>query len=246
MLRAVILILAFCATLCNAMTAFCQTAQELFEKGKVAGKAGNSAEEIAAYEQAIVVVRKNDPDSELHAKVSNNLGLAYLNAGQYDKSLPMLEEALPLIEKRVGKLDIWYGQIAANIGMLYDAAKQPQKEIVYFKNALPAFEKKYGLTSKELLPLRFSLASVASNLRDYITSVKYFKEILKYQTLPDSDRVFVIGGLASDYYQMQEFDSAITLFIQRLTIEEMLFTRKHTEFVRTLTDLGAAYFESGR
>jgi CHAT domain-containing protein/Flp pilus assembly protein TadD len=245
MSKVTILLLVFSLVL-SPIAVSAQSAQELYEKGKAAVSAGNMVEGTAAYEQAIVLVRKNEPRSELHARISEALGNCYWQARANDKALSLFEESLNITAERKGVLDIGFGAKATTIAELYGAEKNPERAVFYLKEALPAYVKEYGLSHRALLPIRFSIATASDQLGDYDTSAKYYKEILRYSTLADSDKVFVMGGLAGAYQQLEELDSAIGMFGQRLAIEERLYTRRDTRVVHTLNDLGAAYIEAGR
>jgi pentatricopeptide repeat protein len=159
----------------------------------------------------------------------NNLGACYWSLRRLDKSIPLLEELLPLQEKKLGRSHPDTLQTMANLGMNYKAAGRVAE-------AIPLLEEAYTASKKHAALRRYGTPLLDAYVKagKFAEAVKLIDELLAdaRQTLPNDSPQLArqLAGFGSDFLEMKEYAAAEPLLRECLAIREKKESNVWTTF----------------
>lgn len=198
----------------------------------------NEAVKLAHRFDSVAVALK---DPVWLAKAKNNLGLSYMMAADYEKSMAHLIEALPLWETLQDSTYI--GKVLSNIGACYQYRKEPQKSISYFKKSLPYF--KATKDSVWIANCYTNLSTQYTGAEAYDSAAYYQKRAFEIHSAQNNEKglLYTTMSLAATHYYQEDYANAIHYYQKALdgTSREK-FARKRAMI---LSNLGQCHTRAG-
>ena len=196
---------------------FSQFLSQLYAYGMESAYLADLPEKAVGYAQkSIALIESVQPYSEQHARALIKLGLIQAKMEQYDKTIPLLEEAVDMttaLESETDQLDA-----LTNLGIVLENATEYDRAIIQYQSALTvseALNKREILASQHmnlgrLYDLRLSQYRLA--IRHYQDALEIYKELNK--TAMVSQAYLDIGRcqrILGDFHQAKaHFDEAMT------------------------------------
>ena len=158
----------------------------------------------------------------------NNLGILYLDQGDYAKAEPLLQRALLLGERLHGVDSRWTATGLNNLGIAARQRKEYDKAEDYYLRALAIQEKALGPDHRDVAMQLNNLAIVYSNKGDTARALETHFRALKIREQSDgpyaTSTLFSLGNIARTYARIGDIPNAIA-FQQRTdaVLEKQLF-----------------------
>ena len=175
----------------------------------------------------------------------NNIGVVYLELGDYDKAQEYYFRALAIDEKVLGLERPSTATSYNNIGVVYDKLGIYDKSLEYYFRALAIKEKVFGLEHPYIAMSYNNIGVVYHDLGDYDKSLEYY-----FRALAIKEKVFGlehpstatsynnIGGL---YYKLADYDKSLEYSFKALAIYERVFGTEHPDTAISYNCIGGVY-----
>ena len=195
------------------------------EIGKVLGKFGNDNEQTTLF--------------------YNDLGNIYFHLGQYNKALPLYQQALIIREKILGKNHLSTSTSYNNLAELYKKMGEYQKALPFSKKALTILEEQLGESHSSTATNYNNLAELYKIIGEYRNALILYKKALKidqknlgenHQNTSDS-----YNSLAEFYRETYEYEKALPLYKKALTIRKEKLGRDHPSTATIYNNLALYY-----
>jgi len=216
-----------------------------YEQGKKAYDEGRYTDAIRLNEQALAEVRMKEPGGDLHSRILNNLGIAYIANGNYQQAILFLEEKIKL-EEKLNSNPSRHASAHSNLAHAYEASGNISAALPHFIAAVESMKTQVDPSDKSFISMLFHTADIAFNLKEYEVCEKYFKEVLALNLPLSSDQLrYINEGIGMSYYYLQEYENAEEYLITTTALYDKLYGRKDVKFLTVLNKLGANYFGAG-
>ena len=190
------------------------------------------------------------PDDRATLTSMNDLAMAYKDAGQLDKALPLLEQTLEKYKENLGREHPHTLTTMSNLANLYRAVGRLDEAITLHEEALKGRQVKLGPDRPETIASMNNLA-VAYLAKDQVDkALPLFEQTLaKFkETLgPEHPHTLsTLNGLAMAYKHAAQLDKAIPLLEQTLAKRRAKLTADHPDTLTTMNNLAHVYQEAGQ
>jgi tetratricopeptide (TPR) repeat protein len=177
-------------------------------------------------------------DEALHLK---NLGVAWLELGELERSIEATNAALDIFQKIGDQKN--EGNSLGNLGLAYNAKGEANHALEYFQQHL-LIAQKFGDRFGEGNALG-NIGMITKNLGNPEKAIAYHQESLVISR-ENGDRPgegSTLNDMANAYLELEEFDKAVSLYKQALEIFSEVGDRKNEG--NSLGNLGLVYSEMG-
>jgi tetratricopeptide (TPR) repeat protein len=201
------------------------------------GKAANYQQEIQlaidAFQRAIEL-QEHSETVELAQSLSNLAGL-YQSMGQYERALPLAEQALAVIQSELGDHHPDTASSLNNLAVLYTSMGQYDRALSLHEEALAIWKSKLG----DLHPLTAmslnNLALLYSWMGHYERALPLYEQALAINQLELGNRhpltATNLNNLAVFYYNTNRLPEALAMMSEALSIREESLGFDHPDTV---------------
>jgi CHAT domain-containing protein/tetratricopeptide (TPR) repeat protein len=173
------------------------------------------------------------------------IAMIYMLKGEYQKSLPLLQQSEEIFKGAKKENDVVYPIILNNLGILFEKMGQYDKAMSYYKLGLDIRRKIYKEEHVHyplLVPISLTnVASLYMMLKDYEKARQLFEEAveIRRRLLGEENPYYVISlnSLASLYSTMGNYQEALPIFKQALAVYEKAFGTDDLEYILALENL---------
>ena len=121
----------------------------------------------------------HDKDNFAYALLFNNLGLLYLQKGEYGKAEQYLKKALSLNEKLLGEMHPANGQSVNNLGLLYMYQNRFELAKKYLKRTLSIMDNQFNYDHADKIVPLTNIGAIEHNLKNYSKAEEYALKLFK-------------------------------------------------------------------
>ena len=196
---------------------------------------GEYRKSVECFEKALEIGYQNEQVSDITLiTCTSNLAMALRNAGQDEKAIVMLEEA---IEKhrgihshpdREGFETVVLSHLMLNLGVIY-ASEDPRSAIELFKEVEGMQNKLMGVPDEDTMHLSLGMAFSLSVLGQLDQSLEYLKQALqfghkvfgKHNQSCGLARMYKTAGFV--YEMCNQYDEALSWFKRSLELLQLIF-----------------------
>ena len=205
------------------------------------------------YTQTLVRILEDLPPQKEHPSYAINLrhlALLYRSIGQYDKALPLLQQALNMLKKVLGEEHSVYSGNLQNLALLYDEMGQYDKALPLYQQALHIGKKVLGEEHPEYANNLNNLAVLYLEMGQYDKALPLLQQVLdiRKKVLGEEHPNYAgsLNNLALPYIYMGQYDKALPLFQQALHIRKKVLGEEHPNYAISLSNLAQLYSEMGQ
>ena len=184
---------------------------------------------------------KEHPDTAISY---NNIGVVYINRGDYDKALEYFKQALEIREKSIGKADSYN-----NIGIVYNNRGNYDKALEYLKQALDIYEKVLGKEHPDTAASYGNIGTIYANRGDYEKAVEYYKLAVdiyeKVLGKEHPDTAISYNNIGVLYMNRGDYDKALEYYKLALDIREKVLGKEHPDTAISYNNIGVLYMNRG-
>ncbi len=210
-------------------------------KGQLLLQQGRSEDAIAQFEQNLVAHPQND---SLRARILNELGVAYWNAGRNQQALASLEQSLAQCQAYFGEEHPEIAAIYNNLGLVF-VNTDTEKALLYYQRALALYEKIYPSQHPSIANAYVNIAVVYNEQQAYVSADYNFRRALDLfveiygESHPSV--AFVYNNLGRTALADGLFYEASDFHNRALRIYKHIFGGRHPETANTFFLLGNVY-----
>lgn len=195
------------------------------------------------FEKAYKIATEHLKGTNKYLNSLHNLGCAYFNIEDYEKSIEILLKSL---EYRQVK-DIDYADTLNFLGYCYEEQKNYEKALYYFNKSILIIKGLEGISSNDYLANMYYLARVYEKAEDFENSIKYFEKSLclieKKFGEKSSYVAETLNKIANIYIKLKEEDKAIEIIQKSLKLIRSSYGENHIFYASTLKKLADTYFD---
>ncbi|SHI99515.1 tetratricopeptide repeat protein, partial [Aquimarina spongiae] len=164
------------------------------------------------YNKARVIAEMKEYDRGLLG-IYGNMGLSFLNKGEFNKSLEFQKKSLDIALRTLDKNNPYIGTIYISLGDAYGAIGDLETKISYYEKGLLTYQSVFEENHYLIADTYLFLGNLHINRKDYDASDLYFKKALKiYNHLfeeghPKISEVYLRKG--DMYYEQKNYELAI-------------------------------------
>ncbi|MEA2049003.1 MAG: CHAT domain-containing protein [Campylobacterota bacterium] len=218
-------------------------------------KRGDLSGAIIHYQDALNII-ENTPyrayrEGAERASIFYNLGLLYIETGDLDKALGLMQKALKIRENIFGKEHADTAENYDALGKIYQNLKDFPKAEQYYLKAFSIREKVYGEYNILTAQSYKSLGSFYRSEERYQKSIKYYLKALSVEYNPLRQKIYYSASdtsnqLASVYMLTKDYPQAEKYYRQALLIQEKKHGKNNSKFSSIYNNLGSVFLATGR
>ena len=188
-------------------------------------------------------------EHEKTANSYNNIGLVYLQQGDYGKTLEYLQKALETKEKVLGTEHSDTATSFNNIGGVYWKIGDYDMALKYYQKALAIKEKVLGREHPDTAISYYCIGLLYQTLGDYDKALEYDQKTLAiWENVlgtehPDTAKSYLCIGLL--FQTLGDYDKALEYDQKALAIEEKVLGTEHPDTATAYNNVGVVYDEQG-
>jgi serine/threonine-protein kinase len=186
---------------------------------------GNYNESLAAYEEELSLHRKTGDELKIAGSL-NNVGLGYVDKGDFETAEPYLLEALAMHRRLLPHETVQISANLNNLALMYHGAGDFKKAEPLFKEALAIEEKIFGNNHLQVAITLNNLALLYQDSGDYMKAEPMYRRSLEIrrEVLGRDNMVLSVslGNLGSLLTDMGENNQAEVLLRNALEIDRKI------------------------
>jgi serine/threonine protein kinase/tetratricopeptide (TPR) repeat protein len=218
---------------------------------------GNSLRQLGYYENAIEMLNKSRAtyvkslglEHPVTLIVSNNLGMAYMSAGQLDLALPLFEETLKLRKAIIGAEHPQTLSSMDNLANCYSADGRLQQAVALFEETLKLRKATLGLDHNDTITSMNNLALAYKSIGRSDLAIPLCEETRRRLTAklgPDHDHTLgCMNNLASAYSSVGRLDLAVRLWEEVFKLNRAKSGVDHPHTLVCMSNLAGGYVSTG-
>lgn len=217
--------------------------------GAVYQRKGNFEQAMEMYQKSLDMARGAGDETDLATSL-NDIGMIYLDTGEYQKALNYLKESLAIRERLFA--DIYHEDLAVslyNVGLAYFMTDSFQEAMRYYQKALDVQESLYGHNNYLVANITYSMGYIQYRLNDVNKALDMYNEALVLFKLLFGEKhesvatcLSAIGGV---YSHLKDYDKALEFYKRALYIKTRVFGPQHPDVATVMNNIGTAYFYKG-
>ncbi len=185
-----------------------------------------------------------------YARASNSLATALRQTGQYDRALPIQEEAVNLLEKSVGLTNQTTLAATGNLNIAYTETGEVEKAYTLYERILRELKSQFGEKHLDYLNQRSNFSAFLFFTGFVQKAESEAREFEKsYRTSFDTLSVSyarILGNLGVIYAEKKQPDSASMFQTRALRIYEKVVGKGTLEYATTLNNLSNIFKQTGQ
>ncbi len=167
----------------------------------------------------------------------NDMGVAFLNNGNYELSQQYMDRSLSIRQKFLSSTDLPIGDSFNNLGRYHQETGNPLQALIYYNRAKKIYERTLGSdhpkTALVINNLAFAYAS-QDDFEEALELLQVVRENLNSKIQGNHERkAFVLLSIGHIQFQMEAYDEAMITLSQALKMYISLFGAKHPEVANT-------------
>ena len=206
--------------------------------------------QMGDYKNGIEYIKKSLQQSikaygQKHSAVSaayTNLGLTYNRLGDYETAAENYKNAVDIDIELFGETHPYVINTYLNLGALYQNIGQYSKALHYTEKALALIDKKQAVNDPLAAKLYTTIAIIHQRRKQPEKSIQYSKEALRIwdeiYNGPHLEFEDALKAMASGYYGIGEYDTAIATMLKVLDINLGAVGENHFKVAGTYGELG--------
>jgi len=227
-----------------------ETAEGLFQLGRLYIRMGNYQQSKANYEQYLAFWEQvPEPDMIKIARVLYALGTLYIGLGDFDLAQSHLQRALVLRERHLGPDHPHTSFTLINLGALYSNHGDLEKARVMFERALKVIEASLGELSPEMAIIYDGLAKIYLDLSDFDKAWDFgIKALGIRERVLGADHVetaFSYNSLARILMRQAKYAEAWPYSEQALRLREKVLKADHPHLADSYQQMGRLLWKMG-
>lgn len=183
-----------------------------------------------------------------HAATLHNIGLMYLETGDYVESEKSYLEALKIKQELRGKDHVDCAITLEGLGGVYEGVGDFTRAEKVFLEALRIRQKAAGENEVMLLPSYHELGALYLQVRDYARAEPYLRKTLelreKYEGKRHPTYAKSLDNLAKYYHETNDVETAIKLMKDAMEIREAVLSPRHPDYATGLNNLASLLVEA--
>lgn len=207
------------------------------------------ADAIPLFRQALAIFERERNNTAV-AITLNNLGNALQNQGSLAASAQMLERALAIYEKEVGRDHRSFAETSINLASVYQAQGNYPKAVALYRQSLQGLQKTLGPKHLNVAIGHENLAGAYQAQANYPEAVEHYEAALAIFVAQQGGRHSSVGNtynnMANVYYAKGEYLTAIDFYLKALDVYQDALPREHPFVISTLGNLANSYADVGR
>ncbi len=244
--------------------------QKRTEQGKAIDYVQEQQLGIEALEKAIELQEPLGKKIELATSL-NNLALLYESMGQYDRALPLYEDALEIRKSELGDRHPDTAASLNNLALLYYSMGQYDRALPLYEDALEICKSELGDRHPSTATSLNNLAGLYSSMGQYDRALPLFEDAVDIleevlgsehpntkagqenlrslrEKMDDeqADTATSMNDLANLYYSMGKYEQALPLYEQVLGIKQIELGDHHSDTAMSLNDLANLHYSMGK
>lgn len=214
------------------------TATVITNKGLCYQKDGDYRASINNYLESLSIYKTIN--KEIHYSLFNNLGIVYLEIGNYSIAMKYFNHALRLL-LGINEASVDQSYVIANIGRTFLYMEDFTNAVTYLTEALLILKKMGDLQAES--QVYANLGKAYLKLKCYPEAVKYYNKALKYyKEIGDRSSVsHTLCEMGELYFELNDFITCKRYFNEGLSIS--VETTDEINEVRTYIGLGRLYLK---
>ncbi len=194
--------------------------------------------------QQIEIYRENEP--RLYAMLAATMGDVYYNLGLFEKARPMLEEALPGLQRHVGGADDrQLATVFNDLAAILWGQGDSQRAEALFRQALEMKIRLYGDNDPRIVTNLNNLAVATKQHGDLETAEDLYRRGIKIRSSQDPPvpeaLAYSLSSLGTLLLDKEDYDQALDHLNRALEIRQGLFGVEHTSVALVLNNLGLVH-----
>ncbi len=213
----------------------------------------NEKDTLGVFFMTKAIKLKKELLGDCHPEIStslNNLAQLYADMGQYEKALPLQQQALKVYEKTLGDEHPGVALSLNNLAILYSEMGQHEKALSLQEQALSMYKKALGDEHQDIAMSLNNLAALYSEMGQYEKAIPLQEQALEVykKTLGDEhpDVAMSLSNLTTLYSKMGQYEKALPLLEQALKVYENTLGDEHPDFAIILNNLSSLYSKMGQ
>jgi len=205
-------------------------AEIMAQRGELAETQFHYQDAARYYQKALELLPAGHEEKK--AEYLNNAGQAfYQQAGEYDKALPLYEQALQIRRQVLGLQHPDTAQSLNNLADLYDSQGEYDKALPLYEQALQIRKQVLGLQHPDTALSLNNLAYLYDSQGEYDKALPLYEQALQIRKqvlgLQHPDTAVSLNNLAVLYYSQGEYDKALPLYKQAVESFVKVWGEKH-------------------
>jgi len=223
------------------------------------GKLADLLETAGRYGQATTILRRQilkvnqkrfGKQSEKTATSLAGLAILYKSKGEYEKALPLFEEALKIDEKVYGRNHPEVAASLNNLAALYHSQGKYEQALPLSLRALEIREKVLGKEHPDVAQSLNNLAILYYSQGKYEEALPLYLRALEIrEKVLGKEHPLValsLNSLALLYKNQGKYEEALPLYVRALEILEKVLGKEHPDVAQSLNNLADLYLNQGK
>jgi len=222
-------------------------AEIMAQRGELANTQAHYRESARYYQKAVELLP--DGHEEKKALYLNNAGYEFHQAGEYERALPLFEQALQIRREVLGLQHTDTASSLHNLAALYYSQGEYDKALPLYEQALQIRKQVLGLQHPDTALSLNNLAFLYYSQGEYDKALPLLEQALQINKqvlgLQHPDTATSLSSLAGFYDSQGEYDKALPLLEQALQIRKQVLGLQHPRYAESLNNLASLYYSQG-
>jgi tetratricopeptide (TPR) repeat protein len=201
---------------------------------------------IESFSQALEIERINKAArTSNYATMAANLASTYKRAKKFEESEKLYLEVLDIRKEVLGVSDKDYFRTLEDLGLLAKEQKDVEKAAKYYLQAIELKRNVLGEKHPQYSSGLNYLGLAYYELEDYEKAKEYFKQAIaveKANRVGGESHAIYLSNFAMSDYNQKKYAEAVPNLLYVAEMYEKLEGKQSTDYVKTLNDLGNAYY----
>ncbi|CAF1503285.1 unnamed protein product, partial [Adineta steineri] len=200
-------------------------------------------------EELYNVLLEQTPNEDEKLYYYSQLGMVYLNQGNYEKAISYHKQ---LLETREKTRPLYHPNSASsynNIGSVYASMGEYSKALSFYKKALEIHEKTLPSNHPNLATSYNNTGSVYNQMGEYSKALSFYEKALEIRekTLPSNhpDLATSYSNIGYAYNKFGEYSKALSFYEKALEIHEKTLPSNHPDLATSYNNIGSVYNQMG-
>lgn len=187
--------------------------------------------------------------TQISGQLFNNLGIIYIEQGEYDKALEQYEKAIDIYRRMFGTNHLLTAKTYNNISGVYRSQGNYKKALEFLMKAINIYRQEFGTDNPSLATTYNNIGLVYYDLGDYVKALEYYKKDLeineRMQKSDHLDSATAYNNMGLAYYASKDYAKALEYLKKALDIREQVLGSNHPDTATTYNNMAGALRAQG-
>ncbi len=223
---------------------------DLFGQSQPSESLGDTLTARTLLDRGLERLKDLEDQPEVHALMMDHIGHIYRNLGEYEKAVPLVEQALDERRRLLGPAHEDVAKSLRLLSMIRTDQGNYEEAVGLASEALAIVEQLPGEPHPEVMRNLYQLATLYKHMGQYEASEQRFSQILeglRNEGEPDVSRIAaVLNNYGRLLDAMRKYDEAYAKYQEAFDIYSELLDADHPDIIYTRNNLGLALYRAGR